>query len=47
MQEKSFAFAVKMIKLYKFLTSRKQELVISKQIWKSGTLIGANMGEAV
>ena len=46
MQKKSFAFAVKIIGLYKFLTSTKKEFVISRQILKSGTSIGANIEEA-
>lgn len=42
---KSFQFAVRIIKLYKFLVS-KNEFVLSKQLLKSGTSEGANIREA-
>ena len=45
-QDKSFKFAVRIIKLYEFLCSSKNEYVLSKQILKSGTSIGANVAEA-
>ncbi|MEP7038676.1 MAG: four helix bundle protein [Acidobacteriota bacterium] len=45
--EKSFAFAVRVVKAYKFLVEEKRELVISKQFLRSGTSIGANAEEAV
>jgi len=44
--EKSFAFAVRTIKLYQFLVKEKKEFVLSKQILRSGTSIGANVEEA-
>lgn len=44
--EKSFKFAKRIIKLYKFLIYEKKERVISYQIMKSGTSIGANISEA-
>ena len=44
--DKSLAFASRVIKLYQYLTTAKQELVISKQIVRSGTSIGANINEA-
>ena len=44
--EKSFKFAKRIIKLYKFLVYEKKERVISHQIMKSGTSIGANIREA-
>ena len=44
--DKSLAFASRIIKLYQYLTTTKQELVISKQIVRSGTSIGANINEA-
>ncbi len=44
--EKSFLFAKRIIKLSKYLQSKKNEFVISKQIMKSGTSIGANIFEA-
>lgn len=45
--EKSFAFAIRIVKLYKYLTNKKREFVISKQILRSGTSVGANIREAV
>lgn len=45
--EKSKAFAVRIIKLYKHLTESKKEFVLSKQLLRSGTSIGANIAEAV
>ena len=44
-EDKSFAFAIRIIKLYKYLCS-KNEFVLSKQLLKSGTAIGANVAEA-
>ena len=38
-------FALRIIKLYKFLTEEKHEYIISKQIYRSGTSIGANFAE--
>ena len=46
LQEKSFQFALKIIKLCKFLAEEKREYVLSKQILRSGTSIGANVREA-
>lgn len=43
---KSKAFALKIIQLYKYLCDEKREFVLSKQILKSGTSIGANAREA-
>jgi four helix bundle protein len=43
---KSFLFAVRVVKLYKFLTEEKKEFTISKQLLRSGTSIGANVREA-
>jgi len=45
-QEKSFAFALKIISLYKELT-KQNEFVLSKQLLRSGTSIGANVEEAL
>ena len=45
-QNKSFGFAVRIVNLYKFLTQEKQEYVMSKQLLKCGTSIGANVAEA-
>lgn len=44
--EKSFAFAVRVVKLYKYLCDEKKEYVLSKQLLRSGTSIGANINEA-
>ena len=43
---KSKAFALKIIKLYKYLCGKRREFVMSKQIMRSGTSIGANVREA-
>ena len=43
---KSKAFALRIIKLYKYLCGKKREFVMSKQIMRSGTSIGANVREA-
>ena len=45
--DKSKAFALRIIKLYKYLVSEKKEYVLSKQILKSGTSIGANVKESI
>jgi len=44
--DKSFEFAVKIVKLYKYLCEYKREYVLSKQLLRSGTSIGANINEA-
>ncbi len=44
-EKKSFEFAVRVVNLYKYLTSAKKEYVMSKQLLKSGTSIGANVSE--
>ncbi len=44
--EKSFDFALRIVKLYRHLSERKKEFVLSKQILRSGTSIGANLEEA-
>ena len=43
----SKAFAIRIIKLYKYLSEEKKEFVISKQILRSGTSIGANISESI
>ena len=45
--KKSYDFALDIIGLYKFLTEKKKEFVLSKQLLRSGTSIGANIREAV
>ena len=44
---RSKAFALRIIKLYRFLIDEKKEFVLSKQIMRSGTSIGANIREAI
>ena len=43
---KSLAFAKRIVKLYQYLCNEKKEYVLSKQILRSGTSIGANVTEA-
>ena len=44
--EKSFKFAIKVIEFYRYLCDSKKEYVLSKQLLRSGTSIGANVNEA-
>ena len=44
--DKSKAFALRIIKLYKYLCAQQKEYILSKQIVRSGTSIGANVKEA-
>ena len=44
--EKSFAFAIRIVNLYKYLTKEHKEYTLSKQILRCGTSIGANIAEA-
>ncbi len=44
--DKSFEFSVRIVNLYKYLQYEKNEYVLSKQILRSGTSIGANVAEA-
>jgi four helix bundle protein len=46
LKEKSFTFAVRIVKLYQYLCSEKKEFILSKQTLRSGTSIGANVEEA-
>ena len=46
-QRKSFAFAIRIVGLYKYLTNEKKEFVLSKQLLRSGTSIGANIEESI
>ena len=46
-RDKSKAFAIRIVKLFQYLTSRKQEYILSKQLVRSGTSIGANVKEAI
>ena len=44
--EKSVSFALRIVKLYQHLSDRKNEFVLSKQVLRSGTSIGANLETA-
>lgn len=46
-KNKSFAFAVRIVNLYKILSKERKEFVISKQLLRSGTSIGANVRESL
>ena len=45
-RDKSYAFASRFVKLYKYLCEEKKEYVLSKQLLRSGTSIGANIAES-
>ena len=45
-KDKSFSFAVRVVKLYRFLCDKKKEYVLSKQLLRSGTSVGAMIREA-
>ena len=44
--DKSIAFAARIVKLHSYLNKEKKEHIISKQVMRSGTSIGANINEA-
>jgi four helix bundle protein len=46
-QTKSYAFALRIVKLYRYLCDEKKEFILSKQIVRSGTSIGAHVEEAI
>ncbi len=46
-QEKSFAFSVRAVKLFKYLQEEKREFVLSKQFLRSATSVGANVEESI
>ncbi len=46
LRDKSFSFAIQIVKAYKILTEEKREFVMSKQLLRSGTSVGANIREA-
>jgi len=46
-QRKSYDFALKIVKLYQYLCKEKKEYILSKQLLRSGTSIGANIEEAI
>ena len=45
-EKKSFDFAIRIVRLYRYLCEKKKEFVLSKQLLRSGTSIGANVAEA-
>ena len=45
-EKKSFDFAIRIVRLYRYLCEKKKEFVLSKQLLRSGTSIGANIAEA-
>ncbi|MEH2103605.1 four helix bundle protein [Nostoc sp.] len=44
--EKAYKFAIRIVNAYKYLTQEKKEFILSKQLIRSGTSIGANIAEA-
>ena len=45
--EKAFKFSVRIVNLYKYLTSEYKEYILSKQVLRSGTSVGANIKEGI
>jgi len=45
--EKAYSFALDIVKIYKLLVNERKEYVLSKQLLRSGTSIGANVNEAI
>ena len=45
--DKSKNFAIRIVRLYQYLCTEKKEFVLSKQLLRSGTSIGANLAEAI
>jgi four helix bundle protein len=46
-QTKIYDFALKIIRIYKYLSQEKKEFVLSKQLLRSGNSIGANVEESI
>lgn len=46
LRKKSYAFAIRVVRMYKYLTENVKEYVLSKQLLRSGTAIGALISEA-
>ena len=44
--DKAYKFAIRIVKAYKYLNEEKKEFILSKQLLRSGTSIGANVAEA-
>ena len=47
LKDKSYLFAIRIVKFYKFLKDEKKEFILSKQVLRSGTSIGAMVEEAL
>jgi four helix bundle protein len=45
--DKAFQFAIRIVKAYQHLTNEKKEVILSKQLLRCGTSIGANIAEAI
>lgn len=45
-KDKSYEFALRIVKMYKYIVKEKKEHVLAKQLLRSGTSIGANVEEA-
>ena len=45
-EDKSFRFAIRIVNLYRYMCQEQKEYVLSKQVLRSGTSIGANIAEA-
>ena len=46
LKDKSFAFALRIVKAYQYLTKEKKEMILSKQLLRCGTAVGASVHEA-
>ena len=46
LKNKSYAFALEIVIVFKVISSEKKEFILSKQLLRSGTSIGANIREA-
>jgi len=46
-RDKSFALAIRIVNVYKYLQQEKKEYVLSKQLLRSGTSVGANIKESI
>lgn len=46
-QDKSFKFSLRIVNLYRYLSENKKEVILSKQLLRSGTSIGSNIEEAI
>lgn len=47
LKDKSYQFAIRIVRLYQYLSQEKKEFVLSKQILRSGTSVGACISEAM